>query len=67
MKTNKTNKHSTDNDIDSNTGPNKKAGVYPAALEGYAIPVSYKVPTVLLNINPITTLYELQYVFMILW
>ena len=38
-----------------------------SAIEGYAFPVSYKVPSVLLMINSATSWHELQHVVVILW
>jgi hypothetical protein len=67
MKTNKTNKHSTEDDKDSNTSRTNQAGMNLSALEGYVFPVSYKVPKVLLMINSTTSWYELQHVVVILW
>ena len=45
----------------------KKAGMNLSAIEGYAFPVSYKVPSVLLMINSATSWHELQHVVVILW
>ena len=55
MEINKKNKHSAKDDKDNNTGRTKKAGMNLSVLEGYAFPVSYKVPTVLLMINTTTS------------
>ena len=66
MKINKTNKHNAKDDKDSNTGRTRKAGMNLSAIEGYAFPVSYKVPTVLLLINSTTNWHELQHVVILL-